>query len=119
MLALYSILARAARTGRVWRAALAIGLFVGVTRATLASVGWYTVERTGGPLQIPGFLFAMLAWPEAALLGPHRGPASASFFVSLAVLLVLSSVAFAAATAFVAKMRWTQRSRQHSPRSLE
>jgi hypothetical protein len=82
-----------------WRTALLIGLGIGVARAVLASIGWYTTEHTGGPLQIPGFLLGMLAWPELALLPRQRRttPAPLTFFVGLSALLIGSSVLFVAA----------------------
>src|SRR5262245_32505205 len=77
-------------TRAYWRSALLIGLVIGVARAILASIGWYTTEHTGGPLQIPGFLLGMLAWPEIALLPGRRRttPAPLSFFIGLSSLLI-------------------------------
>jgi len=64
----------------LWRSSVAIGFSVGITRAVLACVGWYGVEHAGGPLQIPAFALAMLAWPEAIVFGRHRGPVPLSFY---------------------------------------
>ena len=87
---------RRSTTGTFWRTVLLIGLAIGVARAVLASIGWYTTEHTGGPLQIPGFLLGMLAWPEIALLPGQRrtSPAPLSFFAGLSALLIGSSVLF-------------------------
>ena len=54
---------------RQWRSSVMIGCCMGIVRGVLASFGWYTVEHTSGPLQIPEFALAMLAWPEAPVLG--------------------------------------------------
>src|SRR5438105_8870624 len=76
----------------LWRSSVAIGLSVGIARAVLACVGWYGVEHTGGPLQIPAFALAMLAWPEAVVFGRHQGPVPWHFYVSLGLLLIASSL---------------------------
>ena len=102
---LYRIFARSPSARVRWRSAIALGLTIGLVRGMLASVGWYVVERTGGPLQIPAYALAMLAWPEAALFGRHRGPAPPWFFVALGVLLVATSVVMVSAVAFVAHLR--------------
>jgi hypothetical protein len=88
------------------RAALAVGLPAGVVRASLACLGWYVVEHTGGPAQVPAFVLAMLSWPEAALL-PRRAPGmtSASLYVSLFLLLTLSTTAVVAIVAALARRR--------------
>jgi hypothetical protein len=78
----------------LWRSSIAIGFGVGVFRAVLACIGWYGVAHTSGPLQIPAYVLAMLAWPEAALFGHHRGPVPGDFYVSLAILLIGTSVLF-------------------------
>jgi hypothetical protein len=75
-----------------WRSSVAIGAIIGLMRAALACVGWYGVEHTGGPLQIPAFALAMLAWPEAILLGRHRGPVAPTFYPILALLLLVTSM---------------------------
>ena len=49
-----------------WRTTIRIGVGVGIAGAGLASLGWYVVERTGGPLQIPAHVLSMMALPEAA-----------------------------------------------------
>jgi hypothetical protein len=96
---------RVARRG-FWRTALLTGLAIGVSRAVLASIGWYTVEHTGGPLQIPGFLLAMMAWPEAALLaGRHRTrSAPPALYAALSALLIGSSVLFVTVIAGLARL---------------
>ena len=78
--------------GAAFAAALKLGAFIGILRATLACVGWYGVEHTGGPLQIPAFLLAMFAWPEAWLIGRVLGHTRPEVYVRLAVLLIVSSL---------------------------
>ena len=83
-----------------WRRTLQIGLGVGAARAVLASAGWYLVEHSGGPIQVPAFALAMLAWPEAALLDGRRlAAAPPAFYVSLSIVLVASTVLLVAAVA--------------------
>jgi len=66
---------------------------VGSGRAALACIGWYGVEHTGGPLQIPAFALAMLAWPEAIVLDARRvTPVTMSFYAILAGLLVTTTL---------------------------
>ena len=76
----------------LWRSSIAIGFSVGMMRGILACIGWYGVEHTGGPLQIPAFALAMLAWPEAIVFGRHRGPVPLGFYPLLALLLVVTSM---------------------------
>ena|SRR5437879_5612019 len=76
----------------LWRSSVAIGFVVGILRAALACVGWYGVEHTGGPLQVPAFALALLALPEAIVFGRHRGSVPTSFYASLALLIVVSSM---------------------------
>jgi hypothetical protein len=91
----------------LWRTAIFVGLVVGLARASLACVGWYVVERTGGTAQIPGFLLAMLSWPEAVILPRHRtGVTPMSTYAQLFVLLVVSSMALVAA---IARASWSAR----------
>lgn len=79
----------------LWRAALRIGFLVGVTRAALASWGWYMVEHTGGPLQIPAFALAMMAWPEAAIISQRRvAPVPPGFYILLSLVLVTGTMMF-------------------------
>jgi hypothetical protein len=89
----------------LWRRTLQIGLVVGLARAGLASWGWYTVEHTGGPLQIPAFALAMLAWPEAAMFLAERRTTSVppEFYVQLSVLLVAGTLVLVGAVALVAR----------------
>src|SRR5258708_19110083 len=89
---LYRYLRAKREAGALWRSSLTIGSSVGIARAVLACVGWYGVEHTGGPLQIPAFALAMLAWPEAIVFGRHRGPVPLSFYPLLALLLVATSM---------------------------
>ncbi|HVH57317.1 MAG TPA: hypothetical protein VM791_13745 [Vicinamibacterales bacterium] len=90
---------------RFWQTALLIGISIGVVRALLASLGWYTVEHTGGPRQVPGFVLAMSALPEAALL-PHSRVSAAPpvFYVQMSALLIGSSAVVVALVAAVARM---------------
>jgi hypothetical protein len=92
------------------RRTLQIGLVVGLARAALASWGWYTVEHTGGPLQIPAFALAMLAWPEAAIFLAERRttPVPPEFYVRLSVLLVAGTLVLVGAVALAAR-------RPHTP----
>ena len=87
----------------IWRAALRIGVGFGIARAALASAGWYTVEHTAGPLQVPGYALSMAAFPEAALLDtPRTAAATAGFYLLLSLLLVTSTTVVAAAIAALA-----------------
>ena len=71
----------------------------------MACVGWYCVEHTGGPLQIPGFMLAMFAWPEAIILDARRlGPVPVRFYAILAGLLILSTVVVVSGIGFVVQM---------------
>ena len=91
----------------LWRTALYVGIGTGLVRASLSSLGWYLVERSGGPLQIPAFALAMMAWPEAAVFAERRlTPAAPVFYVQLSLLLVTSTLAFAMViAAFAARGR--------------
>jgi hypothetical protein len=81
-----------------------------VTRAALASLGWYVVEHTGGPLQSPAFALAMLAWPEAAMLTTSRvTPAPGLFYVFLSLLLISTTVMFVGGLAIAARLLETRR----------
>ena len=74
------------------RTAVYTGCILGILRAILASVGWYAVEHTGGPLQVPAFALAMLAWPEAMVFAErHTTPAPQGFYLRLSLLLVTST----------------------------
>jgi hypothetical protein len=84
---------RAKRDSRtLWRSSVVIGLSVGIARAVLGCVGWYGVEHTGGPLQIPAYALALLALPEAIVFGRHQGPAPAHVYISLGFFLIASSL---------------------------
>ena len=93
----------------LWRSSVAIGLTVGISRAVLASVGWYGVEHTGGPLQIPAYVLVMFALPEAASFGRQRGVAPLSFYFLLSALLIASSLVLVSAVAFAARLSRGQR----------
>ncbi len=102
---LYRHLARKRATHALWKSSLAIGTIVGTSRAALACVGWYFLEHTGGPLQIPGFALAMLAWPEASILNTRRfEPTPFRVYVMLAGMLILSTVLLINAIALVVQM---------------
>jgi hypothetical protein len=104
--ALYWLMRGQPNRRSLWRTALIVGVGTGVLRAALSAFGWYVVEHTGGPLQIPGFAMAMMAWPEAALLAERRlSPAPLSFYFQLSLLLVTSTVTFVALIAFIAGRR--------------
>lgn len=98
----------------LWRSAVRVGFSVGIARAVLSCIGWYTIERTGGPLQIPAFALAMLAWPEAVLFGGHRGPVPLQLYVQLSLLLVVSSLLLVGGIALLIQLnrgeRWTKTS---------
>ena len=96
----------ATKRGRraLWRSAIAIGVTAGLLRGGLASVGWYTVERTGGPFQVPAFALAMLAWPEAALFGRHRGFTPLTLYPMLVLALTVSSLAWVASLALLVQI---------------
>jgi hypothetical protein len=93
----------------LWRSSVAIGSSVGIMRAVLACVGWYGVEHTGGPLQIPAFALAMLAWPEAIVFGRHRGPVPLSFYPLLALLLVATSMLMVSGVALAVQVTRVER----------
>jgi hypothetical protein len=98
---------------RLWRASLSIG----IVRGVLASVAWYTIEHTGGPLQIPAYAVAMLAWPEAALLVRPRGPTPTSFYFALVVLLAATSALIVASVAIAVHVARRQRGASDQPTS--
>jgi hypothetical protein len=95
---------RAKRDSRaLWRSSVAIGASVGIARAVLGCVGWYGVEHTGGPLQIPAYALAMLALPEAIVFGRHRGPIPLNAYISLGFLLIASSLLLVCGVALAAQ----------------
>jgi hypothetical protein len=102
--ALYRHLARKHDVAALWRSSVMIGCCVGIVRGVLASFGCYTVEHTSGPLQIPAFALAMLAWPEAAMLGRLRGPTPMSFFPTLAILLMVTTILLVSCVALTAQV---------------
>jgi uncharacterized membrane protein len=94
------------RPATVIRTALYVGCIVGALRAVLASAGWYVVEHTGGPLQVPGYALAMLAWPEGMLINERRTTtAPPAFYVQLSLLLFASTVLLIVGIAIVARPR--------------
>ena len=89
-----------------WRTALHVGLPAGIVRASLACFGWYVVEHTGGPLQVPAYVLAMFSWPEAALVPRGaRTMTGAGTYVMLFTLLVVSTTMFVAVLAAIARGR--------------
>ena len=102
--ALYRYFLQKSDARALWRSAVIIGSSVGILRSVLACIGWYGVEHTGGPLQIPAFVLAMLAWPEGFLLGRHRGVTPVSVYAVLAVLLFVTSLLLVTAVAFAARV---------------
>ena len=103
---LYRHLKRQPDARALWRSTIAIGLIVGITRAVIASVGWYGVEHTGGSLQVPAYALAMLAWPEGAVLGPYPGVAPLSFYFWLGALLIASTLLAVSAVAYA--VQWSR-----------
>jgi hypothetical protein len=100
---LYAHLREQTTRQSLWRSTFRIGLAIGVARAALASWGWYIVEHTGGPLQIPAFALAMLAWPEGAILSVTRiGATPPGFYVSLSLVLITSTMIIVGLVAVVA-----------------
>jgi hypothetical protein len=101
---------RAKRDSRaLWRSSVAIGSSVGLARAVFACVGWYGVEHTGGPLQIPAYALAMLALPEAIVFGRHRGPVPLTFYISLGFLLIASTLLLVSGVALAVQLSRGQR----------
>ena len=107
---LYSYLRGRSNRRALWRSALTIGAVAGVARAGLASFGWYTVEHTGGPLQIPGYVLTMLALPEAAFVPRGRAvlPAPPEFYVALCAAIILGTMIAVGVIALVAGRRHDQ-----------
>lgn len=107
--ALYRYL-RAKRDSRaLWRSSVAIGSSVGIARVVLACLGWYGVEHSGGPLQIPAYALAMLAWPEAIVFGRHQGQVPLNFYISLGFLLIASSLLLVSGVALAVQISRGQR----------
>ena len=107
----------ATKRGRraLWRSAIAIGVTAGLLRGGLASVGWYAVEHTGGPFQVPAYALAMLALPEAALFGRHRGFTPLTFYPVLVLALTVSSLAWFAGLALLVQVTHGQSDRSGDP----
>src|SRR5882762_1205058 len=106
---LYRYFRAKADSRALWRSSVAIGSSVGIARAVLACVGWYGVEHTGGPLQIPAFALAMLSWPEAIVFGRHQGPVPLHFYVFLGLLLIASSLLLVSGVALAVQTTRGQR----------
>jgi hypothetical protein len=101
--ALHSLMRKQPDRRSLWRTALYVGVGTGVARAALASLGWYMIERTGGPLQIPAFALAMMAWPEGVMLDERRlTPVPPAFYLQLSVLLIASTLAVSCLVAVIA-----------------
>jgi hypothetical protein len=101
--ALHSLMRKQPDRRSLWRTALYVGVGTGVARAALASLGWYMIERTGGPLQIPAFALAMMAWPEGVMLDERRlTPVPPAFYIQLSVLLIASTLAVSCLVAVIA-----------------
>ena len=101
---------RAKRDSRaLWRSSVVIGSSVGIARAVLGCVGWYGVEHTGGPLQVPAYALAMLALPEAIVFGRHQGPVPLNVYVSLGFLLIASSLLLVCGVALAVQLSRGQR----------
>ena len=98
---LYRYLVTKRNAGSLWRSSVTMGSSIGIARGVLACVGWYGVEHTGGPLQIPAFALAMLAWPEAAIFGRHQGPVPLGFYIAVAFLLIVTSMLLIGAVALM------------------
>src|SRR5262245_6030805 len=107
--ALYRYFVQKGDARALWRSAVIIGSSVGILRSVLACIGWYGVEHTGGPLQIPAFALAILALPEGALLGRHRGATPVSVYAVLAVLLFVTSLLLVTAVALAARVAHCRR----------
>ncbi|MGE5833587.1 MAG: hypothetical protein ACM4AI_03840 [Acidobacteriota bacterium] len=106
MALVYVYLKRQPNPQSLWRRAVAIGVGLGVLRAMLASFGWYTLEHTGGPLQIPAYALTMLALPEAVIMSGRRTtPQPPEFFLWLSLLLIAGTTGFVALVAFIADSR--------------
>lgn len=103
---LYSIMRRQPDRRSLWRTALYVGIGTGIARASLATLGWYLVERTGGPLQIPAFALVMMAWPEGAILAERRfTPAPPAFYLQLSLLLIATTLMLVVLVAVIAGTR--------------
>jgi hypothetical protein len=103
--ALYRFFATRAPAGRSWRSAIAVGIALGSARAALSGLGFYGVEHTGGPLQVPAFALALVGWPELVLLGRHSGRAQPALYVMMALLLIATTTAGVAIIASAARRR--------------
>ena len=100
----------------LWRSSVAIGSSVGIARAVLACLGWYGVEHTGGPLQIPAYALAMLALPEGRVFGQHRGPLSLNVYISLGFLLIVSTLLLVCGVALAVQLTRHRRDISESSR---
>jgi hypothetical protein len=108
---------RAKRGSRaLWRSSVAIGASVGIARAVLACIGWYGVEHTGGPLQIPAYALAILALPEAIVFGRQRGPLPLNVYISLGLLLIVSTLLLVCAVALAVQLTQGRRDISESSR---
>ena len=114
IIVLYRHLAAKLSRRALWHSAFNVGISVGIARAVLSCIGWYAIERSGGPLQIPAFALAMLAWPEAVLFGRHRGLVPLQLYVQLSLLLIVTSLLLVGGIALLVQLmrgeRWTRTS---------
>lgn len=91
-----------------YRAALAIGTIIGLTRGALSGLGFYGVTHTGGPLQIPAFALTMLSLPEAALILDGGGLTLYRFGL-LSFSLLVGSLLFVGAVYVAVQLTLPQR----------
>jgi hypothetical protein len=117
IISLYRYLTTKPSALSVWRSAITIGFSVGIARAALACLGWYTVAHTGGPLQISGFFLAMLAWPEAVVFGRHKGIVPLQFYIHLGFLLIVTSLLLCCALALAVQVSRRQRTTARTSRN--
>jgi hypothetical protein len=103
--ALWVVVGGLRRRRTSWPTVLTVGLALGILRAVLVTWGWYTVEHTGGPLQIPAYLLSILALPEVVLLPRQAGHLATppEFYTRLALLMVGSTASAFAIVAAIAR----------------
>src|SRR5438552_1255875 len=88
----------------LWCSTVWFGCSVGSARAMLACIGWYGLQHTGGPLQIPALALAVLALPEAVVFGRQRGAVSVQLYIALGLLLIASSLTLVSSVALAAQL---------------
>jgi len=109
MVVLYRYFRAKSDSRALWRSSVMIGSTVGIARAVLACFGWYGVEHTGGPLQIPAYALSMLALPEAIVFGRQPGPVPLHVYFSLGFLLIASSLLLVCGVALAVQLSRGQR----------